>query len=177
MRIHKIYIAIGLVLAFTLFFELAAHADEANRETIFTFNEPVQIPGAVLPAGTYRFELLDPDSQKNIVQIFTADRTVLFATVQTVSVERLEPAGDTTITLAEPKAGGPDVLVKWFYPGRVMSSDTNSSIRSTSSTESPTLLTRHLWVVNRSPPGSPEATRATSWIRSRWLRPRTAVSE
>ena len=120
MRIHKIYIAIGLVLAFTLFFELAAHADEANRETIFTFNEPVQIPGAVLPAGTYRFELLDPDSQKNIVQIFTADRTVLFATVQTVSVERLEPAGDTTITLAEPKAGGPDVLVKWFYPGRVI---------------------------------------------------------
>ncbi len=48
MRIHKIYIAIGLVLAFSLFFELAAHADEANQETIFTFNEPVQIPGAVL---------------------------------------------------------------------------------------------------------------------------------
>jgi hypothetical protein len=120
MRIHKIYIAIGLVLTFSLFFELAAHADEANQETIFTFNEPVQIPGAVLPAGTYRFELLDPDSQQHIVQIFNADRTVLFATVQTISAERLEPTGDTTITLAEPKASGPDVLVKWFYPGRVI---------------------------------------------------------
>lgn len=117
MRIHKIYIAIGLVLAFSLFFELAAHADEMNQETLFTFNQPVQIPGAVLPAGTYRFELLNADSDKGIVQIFNADRTVLFATVQTISAERMEPTGDTTISLAEPEAGRPDVLVKWFYPG------------------------------------------------------------
>lgn len=120
MRIHKIYISIGLVLAFSLFFELAAHANEANQETIFTFNEPVQIPGAVLPAGTHRFQLLDADSQQHIVQIFNADRTVLFATVQTVSAERLEPTGDTTITSAEPEAGGLNVLVKWFYPGRLI---------------------------------------------------------
>jgi hypothetical protein len=120
MRIHKIYIAIGLVFAFSLFFELAAHADEANQETIFTFNEPVQIPGAVLPAGTYRFQLLDPDSQKDIVQIFNAERTALFATVQTIAAERLQPTGDTTITLAAPEAGGPNVLVKWFYPGRLI---------------------------------------------------------
>lgn len=117
MRIHKIYIAIGLVLAFSLFFELAAHADEMNQETIFTFNEPVQVPGAVLPAGTYRFELLNPESQQGVVQIFNADRTHLLATVQTISAERMEPTGDTAITLAEPEAGRPDALVKWFYPG------------------------------------------------------------
>lgn len=120
MRIHKIYIAIGLVLAFSLFFELAAHADEMNQETIFTFNQPVQIPGAVLPAGTYRFQLLNADSEQGIVQIFNADRTVLFAMVQAISAERMEPTGDTTLTLAEPEAGRPGALVKWFYPGDVI---------------------------------------------------------
>jgi len=116
MRIHKIYIAIGLVLAFSLFFELAAHADEMNQETICTFNEPVQVPGPVLPAGTYRFELLNADSEQGIVQIFNADHSKLFATVQTISAERTEPTGDTTITLAQPEAGKVGALVKWFYP-------------------------------------------------------------
>jgi hypothetical protein len=103
-----------------MFFELAAHADEMNQETIFTFNQPVQVPGAVLPAGTYRFELLNADSEQGVVQIFNADRTRLFATVQAISAERMEPTGNTTVTLAEPEAGRPEALVKWFYPGDVI---------------------------------------------------------
>ena len=119
MRIHKVYVAVGLLMAFALFFELAAHADEMNESTKVTFNAPIQISGRVLPAGTYVFLQADPDNgDPNLVQIFNADGTVLYATVQTVSAERMQP-GDTEITLAEPGAGKPDLLLKWFYPGQV----------------------------------------------------------
>jgi hypothetical protein len=117
MRINKLYIVLGLVIAFGVFFEFAAHADEMNESTKITFSAPVQIPGQVLPAGTYLFEQADPNADLNVIQIFNADRTVLYATLETISTERAEPTGDTAITLAEPETGNP-VLVKWFYPGR-----------------------------------------------------------
>ena len=117
MRIHKLYIVLGMLLAFGLFFELAAHADEANESTKITFSAPIEIPGQVLPAGTYVFQQADSDDL-NLIQIFNADRSVLYATLQTVSAERTEATGHTAITLAEPESGNP-VLVKWFYPGRL----------------------------------------------------------
>jgi hypothetical protein len=118
MKINKGYIAVALIIASTLFFGLAAHADESDQATKITFSQPVQIPGQVLPAGTYLFKLEDSNSSQNLVQIFNADRTVLYATLQTVATERREPTGYTVLTLAEQGTGQPDVLVKWFYPGR-----------------------------------------------------------
>jgi hypothetical protein len=118
MKIHKGYIAVGMILAFALFFELAAHADESDQATKITFSQPVQIPGKVLPAGTYLFKLVNSDSDLNIVQIFNADRTVLYATLQTIATDRPEPSGHTVLALAEQGTGQPDALLKWFYPGR-----------------------------------------------------------
>ena len=118
MKINKGYIVIGLIIAFTLFFELAAHADESDLNTTITFSEPIQIPGQVLAAGTYVFLLADPGATQNVVQIFNADRTVLYATLQTVTAQRRQPTDDTAVTLAKQGPGKPDALLKWFYPGR-----------------------------------------------------------
>lgn len=118
MKINKGYIAIGMIVAFALFFELAAHADEADQATTLTFNQPVQIPGRVLPAGSYLFKLANTDSDLNVVQIFNVDRTVLYATLQTIPTDRLDPAGHTVVEFAEQGTGQPDALLKWFYPGR-----------------------------------------------------------
>jgi len=118
MKISKRYIAVGMIIAFTLFFELAAHADESNQATTITFSQPIQIPGQILPAGTYSFKLLDSNSDPNVVQIFNSDQTHLYATLQTVATERQDPTGDTAIALAEQGGGKPDALLKWFYPGR-----------------------------------------------------------
>jgi hypothetical protein len=118
MKINKGYIAIGLVIAFAVFFELAAHADESDEATTMSFSQPIQIPGQVLPAGTYLFELADHGADPNVVQIFSSDRTVLYGTFLTNATQRQEPASDTTVTLAEPESGGTPVLVNWFYPGR-----------------------------------------------------------
>ena len=116
MQIHKRYIALGLIIAFALFFELAAHADVWNEETKVTFSGPVQIAGQVLHAGTYTFELADPDASQNIVQVFNADRTVLYATVETVPIGRVNADGQTVVTLAQPAPGKPAFVVNWFYP-------------------------------------------------------------
>lgn len=118
MRINKLYIVLGLVIAFGLFFELAAHADEVNERTTITFSAPVQIPGQVLPAGKYVFEQADPDADLDLVRIFSADRSVLYATLQTVPADRKD-AADTAIVLAKPEGAQPEMLVKWFYPGRL----------------------------------------------------------
>jgi hypothetical protein len=118
MKINKGYIAVGLVIAFALFFELGAHADESDEATFISFSAPVQIPGQVLPAGTYLFELADHGSEPNVVQVFSSDRSVLYGTFLTVATDRQDPTDDTTVTLAEPESGGTPALVKWFYPGR-----------------------------------------------------------
>ena len=118
MKINLRYIAVGMIIAFTLLFELAAHADESDQATKITFSQPIQIPGQILPAGTYSFKLLDSNSDPNVVEIFNSDQTHLYATLQTVATEREDPTGDTALTLAEQGAGRPDALLKWFYPGR-----------------------------------------------------------
>jgi hypothetical protein len=117
MKINKGYLAVGLIIAFTLFFELAAHADESDQSTTITFSAPIQVPGQVLPAGTYLLKLASRDSDLNTVQIFNADRTVLYATFETIPTERREPTGNTVIDLAKQGGGQPEALLKWFYPG------------------------------------------------------------
>lgn len=118
MKINKGYIAVGLIIALSVFFGLTAHADEYDESSTLTFSQPIQIPGMVLPAGSYVFRLADSAADRYMVQIFNADRTVLYATVQTVPTLRQNATGDTAVALAEPGAKEPDVLLKWFYPGR-----------------------------------------------------------
>ena len=118
MKIHKSYIAVGMIIAFTLFFELAAHADEQDQETEITFSQAIQVPGQILPAGTYLFKLTNTDVDLNIVQIFSADRTHLYATLETVPTESRQVPDNTAVALAQQGAAKPDVLLKWFYPGR-----------------------------------------------------------
>ena len=118
MKLSKVSMIAGFIIAFTLIFELAAHADEANQLTKISFSEAVQVPGKVLPAGNYEFELVRSDSSQNLVQIFNADGTELFATVQTIPIERARETDGTSITLAQRPDGKPDALVTWFFPGR-----------------------------------------------------------
>jgi hypothetical protein len=105
-----------LLIASVRFWEIAAHADALDHATKLTFSESIQIPGQILPAGAYLFGIANPDTGRNIVQVFSGGGTVPYATVQTVSAESPEPGGETFVTLAG-RSGGPDVFLKGFYPG------------------------------------------------------------
>jgi hypothetical protein len=123
MNIHKTYIVVGLVIALSMFLGLVAHADETDQATKISFSEPIQIPGRVLPAGTYVFKLLNGDLNLHVVQVFSADRTALYATLPTIPTDRPEPTDHTVVALAQQGAGQPDALLKWFYPGQTIGSE------------------------------------------------------
>lgn len=117
MTFSKLSIIAGFMIAFALIFELAAHADEANQSTKLTFSQPVQVPGRILPAGTYEFVLQDSPANRNIVEILNADGTELLANIQTIPTERTKETDGTSITLAQGLDAQPAALLTWFYPG------------------------------------------------------------
>ena len=116
MNTRKAFITLGLVLA-SLIMLPVAHADEADQASQLTFSQSVQIPGRVLPAGTYWFVLADTAGNRNTIQVFDSDRSTLYATVLAITAERQHPTEDTTITFAERESMQPQTIVSWFYPG------------------------------------------------------------
>jgi hypothetical protein len=87
MKILNSVIALAVMLAFASLVPLA-RADEWDQATKLTFSQSVQIPGRVLPAGTYWFVLLDHGVDPNVVQIFNSDRSKLVAILLTDVSER-----------------------------------------------------------------------------------------
>lgn len=97
-----------------------ARADDLNKKSILTFSQPFEIPGKVLPAGTYVFEIADTLGDRHIVRIFNSDRSKVIATVMTIPDYRLTPTNDTVIRFREVPAGSPEAVRAWFYPGRTI---------------------------------------------------------
>jgi len=116
MKINKLALLIAFAIASILFLEVAARADEADQSIKITFSHSIEIPGQILPAGTYLFKLADPNDL-DVVRIFDPQGTRLYATLQTITAERAKPTGDAVVVLADQPAGRPETLLKWFYPG------------------------------------------------------------
>jgi hypothetical protein len=98
-------------------FVTAAKADTWDRKTIVTFGDSVEIPGQVLPAGTYVFKLANSASDRHIVQIWNADETQILATILTIPNYRLDSPDRTIFEFDERPSDSPVALHSWFYPG------------------------------------------------------------
>lgn len=122
MRRKTVGLICGVLLGFGLLTAIpAARADDANQASQFTFNRPVEIPGnLVLPAGTYWFVVTNDVATPNVVRIFNADQTQLYATLQTIPIIRTATSDDGELTFAEQSQRQPVVLMSWFYPDRLM---------------------------------------------------------
>ena len=94
-----------------------AKADEANKRTILTVTQTVQIGDAVLQPGQYVIKLLDSQSERHVVQIFNRTQTHIIDTVVAIPVERVVPRGRTAFTFYETPAGAVHALRTWYYPG------------------------------------------------------------
>jgi hypothetical protein len=94
-----------------------AKADTWNKKTVVTFSQSVEIPGKILPAGTYTFQLLDSLSDRHIVQVFNADGSQIIATILAINNYRLTPTGDNVMKFSERPGDSPEALRAWFYPG------------------------------------------------------------
>ena len=94
-----------------------ARADEWNKKTIITVDQPIQVPNVVLAPGKYVMMLLNSPSDRHIVQIYNADGNQLITTVLAIPNYRIQPTGKTTLTFWETAPGQPKALRAWFYPG------------------------------------------------------------
>ena len=108
-------LALGLVLFGACL--IPATADEWNKKTIVTFSAPVEVPGKVLPPGTYVFKLLDSSSNRNIVQIWDKDEKQLYATIMGIPDYHLETPEKPIINFDERPSNTPEAVKAWFYPG------------------------------------------------------------
>ena len=89
-----------------------------HRITHVTFSGPVEIPGKVLPAGEYVFQLdVLPSNETSIVEIRDKDGVKTLATMLTIADYRLTPTGKTVILFRERAGNSPAALRAWFYPG------------------------------------------------------------
>lgn len=116
MNNQKKLMILATMLAFLIMLPVA-RASQGDQATKLTFTKDVQIPGRVLPAGTYWFILAANNAAPNIVQIFNSDRSTLYATILTINVERSNPTSNTALTFADRGSMQPETIVTWFYPG------------------------------------------------------------
>jgi hypothetical protein len=117
MKIRKSLVAAACVGIAALGFIPVIHADEWNKRTLVTVNEPIIAGNKVLQPGTYVWKLLDSQSNRNIVQIFNQDQSKLETTVMAIPNYRLQATGKTQFTFWETPAGVPKAVRAWFYPG------------------------------------------------------------
>ena len=94
-----------------------AQADEWNKKTILTVNEPIQVTDTVLNPGRYVFMLADSSSDRHIVRIYNADQTHLIDTVMAIPNYRLQPTGNSRFMFWETPPGTAKAMRAWFYPG------------------------------------------------------------
>lgn len=94
-----------------------AHADQWNKKTIVTVNEPIIAGNKVLEPGTYVWKLMDSQADRHIVQIFDKDQQHLETTVLAIPNYRLQPTGNTQFSFWETPSGVPKAVRAWFYPG------------------------------------------------------------
>ncbi len=117
MKCFRTFILLGFAGLLLVTLVSNSRADEWDKATKITFNAPVELPGVVLQPGTYLFKLLDSPANRDIVQVFSEDRSKIYDTILAVPDYRLEPTGKTVVTFEERTAGSPEAVKAWFYPG------------------------------------------------------------
>jgi len=106
----------GLALALSLT-ATSVQADEWNKKTILTINQPMQVFDTYLEPGQYVFKLLDSQSDRHIVQIFNGEQTHLITTILAIPDYRVQVTGKSRFTMWETPAGYVSALKEWYYPG------------------------------------------------------------
>jgi len=96
----------------------AASAQSPNNKSVFfTFSQPVTLPQVTLPAGRYLFELAPSNVNRNIVLVYSGDRSKHIATLMTISSQRADIPNDGEVRFMETAANAPRAIRTWWYPG------------------------------------------------------------
>jgi len=92
-----------------------AQADEWDKMTLLTVDQPTQVSNTYLEPGTYMFKLANSD--RHIVQIFTKDRSHLINTIIAIPSYRVGLTDGSQFTFWETPPGTAKAVKTWYYPG------------------------------------------------------------
>lgn len=95
-----------------------ATAGDWDEKSMLTFDQPVELPGVVLPAGTYIFKLIESPVDRNIVQVLSVDGRTVYATINAIPKLRYNAPENTLIVYEDRAPGAPKAIKEWFYPDR-----------------------------------------------------------
>jgi hypothetical protein len=124
MNLRNTRVATILALNVCAMLTAMAHAAEPAKQTQFSTNGPVEVPGMMLDTGQYLFKLIEPEAQRNVLQVFetvqlwTGDGTRLLSTMLTMPNYDLPSTDKTVFTFFERGSQQPKALRIWFAPGR-----------------------------------------------------------
>jgi len=74
MRLLKPMAVVVAVAALSFVLAPKVGASNWDQKTILTFNQAVEVPGAVLPAGTYVLKVVDSLGTRNIIRVLNKVR-------------------------------------------------------------------------------------------------------
>jgi hypothetical protein len=117
MKIIRLFVSVFLFVVMIGILLPSAIADQFDKETRFTCNEPVRVAGTVLQPGTYWFKLEDLATPRSVVVIRDEDRTHVVARVNAIANYRPKPEEHTTFDYWDTSSGKTLALRTWFYPG------------------------------------------------------------
>jgi hypothetical protein len=105
----------GVVLLGVLATSATGAMSDNRHTTYFTFNRTVQLPGVALPAGTYIFEVVNPNGGSDVVKVVSRDRKQLFLMRLTRFTYRPQRGSlESTVTLGETATGHPPTVKAWY---------------------------------------------------------------
>jgi hypothetical protein len=112
----------GMLLAGALALGLTpfgVQADEHDKKTVITVDEPIQVVDTYLDPGTYVFKLIESSSDRHTVEIYNKDESHLIKLMFAVPNYRLRPTSTnhSQFTFWETPPGTPKAVRAWFYPG------------------------------------------------------------
>ena len=95
-------------------------ADEYDKKTVVTFDQPTEVPGIVLQPGKYVIKLLNSSSNRHIAEIMNEKMDHLYALTFTAAAERINRGDKNILTFYEGANGQPQALRRWFWPGETI---------------------------------------------------------
>ena len=120
MKLNYKPILVALTVAVLASPAIRAEAAPMERAIRLSFSQPVEIPGMVLPAGSYVFEDLQLGG---LTRIWDANGLHVLTTVLTVPAERREPEAKHSVILKENGQHTPERVDAWFAPWESIGSE------------------------------------------------------
>ncbi len=93
-----------------------ARGDTFDKQTIFTFNRPISLPGVTLPAGDYLFRIVDTTTSRKVIQVLSSDGKTPYAMLHSIPDRRLEASDKAEVRFMETAKGQPSAVKAWWYP-------------------------------------------------------------